>query len=66
MIETLNHKFVKLNTFENRVNPHELRHHCVKYAPIHVYFSVLNWLFPERVGKKYKCRYAVPMGARAV
>jgi DNA primase catalytic subunit len=33
----------------------------VKYAPLHVYFSVLDWLFPERVGKKSKAKYAVPI-----
>jgi hypothetical protein len=61
-LETLNHKFVKLNKFENRINPLELRKYCVKYAPRHVYCSVLTWLFPERVGKKHKARYAYPVG----
>lgn len=65
-IETLNHRFLKLNKFENRINLRELRGYCVKYVPIHVYFSVLNWLFPERVGKKYKGRYAVPVGGEYV
>ena len=30
------------------------------------YFSVLNWLFPERVGKKYKGNYAVPLNGEYV
>ena len=33
---------------------------------MHVYFSVLNWLFPERVGKKYKARYCVPLNGEYV
>ena len=61
-IKIFNNKFVKLNKFENRINSRELRGYCVKYAPLHVYMSVLNWLFPERVGKRYKANYAVPIG----
>jgi hypothetical protein len=57
-----NGRFVKLNRFRNRLNIKYLRYLCVKQAPIHVYFSVLDWLFPERVGKKYKANYAVPIG----
>lgn len=53
-------RFVKLNRFENRLNVHDLKFYCWKLKPMHVYFSVLNWLFPERVGKKYKVRYCVP------
>jgi len=48
------------------LNVRELRNLCVRYAPIHVYFSVLDWLFPERVGKKYKANYAVPLGGEYV
>lgn len=59
-------KFVKLNKFENRLNAHDLKFHCWKLKPIHVYFSVLNWLFPERVGKKYKARYCVPLNGEYV
>jgi hypothetical protein len=33
---------------------------------MHVYFSVLNWLFPERVGKKYKARYCLPLNGEYV
>ena len=61
-----NGKFVKLNKFRNRVSVEELRDFCLKYAPVHVYFSVLDWLFPERVGKKYKANRAVPLGGEYV
>jgi hypothetical protein len=44
-------RFVKLNHFENRLNEKDLRFYCYKLKPMHVYFSVLNWLFSERVGK---------------
>jgi hypothetical protein len=33
---------------------------------MHVHFSVLNWLFPERVGKKYKAEYCVPLNGEYV
>jgi hypothetical protein len=33
---------------------------------MHVYFSVVNWLFPERVGKKYKAKYCVPLNGEYV
>jgi len=65
-IETLNHRFVKLNRFENRINLRELGKYCVKYAPRHVYMSALNWLFPERVGKKHKANRAAPIGGEYV
>lgn len=61
-IQTTNGRFVKLNKFENRLSPRELKDYCVKLSPLHVYMSVLNWLFPERVSKKYKGNYAVPLG----
>ena len=59
-LETLNRKFVKLNSFENRINPKELTKYCIRYAPRHVYASALKWLFPERVGRKCKANFAVP------
>ena len=57
---------MKLNRFRNRIGIRELRYYCVKYAPVHVYFSVLDWLFPERVGRKYKAKYAVPIDGEYV
>jgi len=57
---------IKLNRFENRINEKELKYYCYKLKPTHVYFSVLNWLFPERVGKKYKARYCVPLNGEYV
>lgn len=61
-IQASDGKFVKLNKFQNRLNERELRDCCARFSPLHVYFSVLNWLFPERVGKKYKGNYAIPLG----
>ena len=60
-IQILDGKFVKLNKFENRINNQGLRKYCRRFFPAHVYFSVLDYLFPERVGKKYKANYAVPI-----
>jgi DNA primase catalytic subunit len=65
-IQLSNGRFIKVNKFRNRLNERELRSCCIKFSPIHVYFSVLNWLFPERVGKKYKARYAVPLDGEYV
>ena len=59
-------RFVKLNKFENRLNTKDLKFYCWKLKPHHVYFSILNWLFPERVGKKYKARYCVPLNGEYV
>ncbi len=59
-------RFVKLNHFENRLTARDLRFYCWKLKPMHVYFSVLNWLFPERVGKKYKAQYCVPVNGEYV
>jgi hypothetical protein len=65
-IQIPNGRFLKLNKFHNRLNERELRGCCTKFSPLHVYFSVLDWLFPERVGKKYKANYAVPIGGEYV
>jgi hypothetical protein len=43
-----------------------LKKYFVKYVPTHVYFSVLDWLFPEQVGKKYKAKYAFPIAGEYV
>lgn len=65
-IEAYNHRFIKLNKFKNRLNARELKEFCIRFTPLHVYFSVLNWLFPERVGKKYKANYCVPLNGEYV
>jgi DNA primase catalytic subunit len=57
---------VKLNKFENRLTAKDVQFYCYKLKPMHVYFSVLNWLFPERVGKKHKARYCVPLNGEYV
>jgi hypothetical protein len=43
-----------------------LRECCARYAPAHVYMSVLDWLFPERVGRKEEAKYAYPVGGEYV
>ena len=55
-------RFYKLNKLWNRINTRELRHLCTKFAPYHVYMTVLDWLFPQRVGDKRKANKAVPIG----
>jgi hypothetical protein len=45
-IVTRDGRFIKLNTLRNRINPKALWRLCAKYAPTHVYMSVLDYLFP--------------------
>jgi hypothetical protein len=63
-------RFLKLNRTQNHLSKrsarYALHYFCVKYAPVHGYFSVMDWLFPERVGKKHKARYAFPVGGEYV
>lgn len=65
-LQTIDGKFLKLNHFENRINARDLKFYCFKLRPVHVYFSVLNWLFPERVGRKCKARYAIPLNGEYI
>jgi hypothetical protein len=65
-IVTRDGRFIKLNTLRNRINPRALWRLCAKYAPTHVYMSVLDYLFPERVGLKSKAKYAYPIGGEYV
>ncbi len=61
-----NGRFVKLNHFKDHLSERDLKYYCWKLKPWHVYFSVLNWLLPEQVGKKYKARYCVPLNGEYV
>jgi hypothetical protein len=65
-IQTLDKKFIKLNQFENRIKARELNDFCVRFSPSHVYFSGLDYLFPERVGKKNKANFAYPVNGEYV
>ena len=65
-IVTRDRRFIKLNTIRNRINPRALWRLCARYAPTHVYMSVLDYLFPERVGLKARAKYAYPIGGEYV
>jgi hypothetical protein len=65
-IQTSDRKFIKLNKFENRINSSELGDFCVRFSPAHVYFSVLDFLFPERVGKKNRANFAYPVNGEYI
>jgi DNA primase catalytic subunit len=58
--------YMKLNHRRPRLNRRALQSLCARYAPKHVYMSVLNWLFPDRVGKKYKGKYVLPISGEFV
>lgn len=63
---TLDGRFIKLNRIANRLTEHDLKYYCWKFKPLHVYFSVLDWLFPERVGKKRKADCCIPLNGNYV
>jgi DNA primase catalytic subunit len=65
-LETLDGKFIKLNRIANRLTEHDLKYYCWKFKPAHVYFSVLDWLFPERVGTKRKASCCIPLNGNYV
>lgn len=58
--------FVKLNHFKNSLTANDLQFYCWRFRPIHVYFSVLNWQFPERVSKKCMAPCSVPLNGEYV
>src|SRR3989304_9558983 len=59
-IELFNHRFLKLNRSRARLGIKDLRFLCNKYAPLHLYMSILDYLFPERVSSK-SCTNAYPV-----
>ena len=65
-LELLNGRFLKVNRFEDRMRLDELQEYCVKYAPRHVFMSVMDWLRPEQVGKKQTANHALPIGGQYV
>jgi DNA primase catalytic subunit len=46
-LETLGRHWVKLNRREDRISAEELRGYLVRYAPRHVYMSVMDYLWPK-------------------
>lgn len=65
-LKTIDGRYIKLNRYERRISQRDLKYYCYKFRPAHVYFSVLDWLFPERVGKKTKANYCVPLNGNYV
>jgi len=59
-IRTHEGHFMKLNRLRNRLNFRSLLGFCVRYTPLNLYMSVLNWLMPERVGRKATANRALP------
>jgi len=65
-VQVFDGRFVNLTSFRNRISERELKMFCVRLTPLHVYFSVLDWLLSERVRKKYKAKFAVLVGEKYV
>ncbi|MEM3424953.1 MAG: hypothetical protein QXI42_03940 [Thermoproteota archaeon] len=65
-IVTGDRRFIKLNTLRSRVDEKALWRLCARHAPSHVYMSVVNYLFPERVGLKSWGKHAYPVGGEYV
>jgi hypothetical protein len=53
-LETLGGHWVKLNRREGRISAEELRSYLERYAPKHVFMSVLDFLRPQYVGNRRK------------
>ncbi len=64
-IELFNNRFLKLNRKRARLGIKDLRFLSSQYAPLHLYMSVLDYLFPERVSGK-KNTNAYPIGGEFV
>jgi DNA primase catalytic subunit len=58
--------FLKLNRFRPRLNLKHLLGFCIRYAPMNLYMSTLNWLMPERVGRKRTANRAYPLNGEYV
>ena len=65
-IETVDHQFINLNRMRSRVNFHSLKRFCLEFTPLHLYMSVLNFLFPERLAEKSKLNKSYPISGEYV
>lgn len=54
--------FYKLNKLRPRLTFKALKRLCIHYVPRSVYMSALNYLMPERVGRKKYLKHAYPFG----
>ena len=57
---------MSLNRLRPRYGFRSLKKALIHYAPANIYMSALNWLMPERVGKKAKGNHAYPVGGEYV
>ena len=65
-IRTHQGHFMKLNKLRSRLNYLNLLGFCVRYTPLNLYMSALNWLMPERVGRKVTANRAFPISGEYV
>ena len=65
ILETIDHRFINLNKMK-RVHFHSLRRFCLEYTPVHLYMSVLNFLFPERPKEKLRLAKSYPVSGEYV
>ncbi len=65
-IRTVDNDFIKLNRVNQSLFFRKLKRLCIHHAPANVYMSVLNWLFPERVGGKQRSKHAYPISGEYV
>ncbi len=50
--------FISLNKLRPRLTFQNLKRYSVRFAPVNLYMSTLNWLMPERVAEKSKANHA--------
>ena len=58
--------FISLNKLRPRFRFQSLKRYSVRFAPVNIYVSALNWLMPERVAEKGKANHAYPIGGEYV
>jgi DNA primase catalytic subunit len=58
--------FISLNKLRPRFSFQSLKRYSVRFAPVNLYMSALNWLMPERVAEKSKANHAYPIGGEYV
>ena len=58
--------FISLNKLRPRFSFQSLKRYSVRFAPVNLYMSALNWLMPERVAEKEKANHAYPIGREYV
>ena len=61
-IESIDNRFIALNKMTSRLNFRKLKSYAIRFTPIHIYASVMEYLRPEKVLSKDRTLKAYPVG----